>query len=45
MNNSIDIGILVVGYGVYIVALNWMYIKEYIKDSKGVIRRGTEWPD
>jgi hypothetical protein len=45
MNNSIDIGILVVGYVVYIVALNWMYIKEYLKDSKGVIRRGTEWPD
>ena len=32
---------------VYIVCMNWMYIREYKtpKDikRKGVIRRGTEW--
>ena len=38
------IGVVMIGYIVYNVMLNWMYIKEYIKD-KGVIRRGMEWPD
>jgi hypothetical protein len=46
MNEDIHI---VIGIGMYIgynVALNWMYIREYIKDKdKGVIRRGNEWPD
>jgi hypothetical protein len=45
MNEDISIGIGMIGYGVYIVILNWMYIKEYIKDNKGVIKRGNEWPD
>jgi hypothetical protein len=45
MNDDLYIGIGMIGYGVYIVTLNWMYIKEYIKDNKGVIRRGNEWPD
>jgi hypothetical protein len=44
MNEDISIGIGMIGYGVYIVILNWMYIKEYIKDT-GVIKRGNEWPD
>ena len=36
--------LITVGYIVYNVVLNWMYIKEYL--GKGnVIRRGTEWPD
>ena len=38
---SIEIGVFM--YIVYNVALNWMYIKEYI--NKGVIKRGNEWPD
>ena len=46
MNEDIHI---VIGIGMYIgynVALNWMYIREYIKDKdKGVIRRGEEWDD
>ena len=43
---DIEMGILTVGYIVWIVLLNWMYIREWIKDNdKGVIRRGTEWPD
>ena len=29
-------------YIVYIVGINWSYIKEYSK-GKGVIRRGNEW--
>ena len=44
MNEDISIGIGMIMYGVYIVILNWMYIKEYIKDT-GVIKRGNEWPD
>ncbi len=45
MYNEIQIGIILVGYIVWIVILNWVYIKEYIKDKKGVIKRGNEWPD
>jgi hypothetical protein len=44
MNEDLYIGVVMVGYIVYNVMLNWMYIKEYIKDT-GVIRRGNEWPD
>ena len=44
MNEDVHIVMITVGYIVYNVLLNWMYIKEYIKD-KGVIRRGMEWPD
>jgi hypothetical protein len=44
MNEDLYIGIGMIMYGVYIVILNWMYIKEYIKDT-GVIKRGNEWPD
>jgi hypothetical protein len=44
MNEDIHIVIGMIMYGVYIVLLNWMYIKEYLKDNP-VIRRGTEWPD
>ncbi len=40
-----EIGVITVGYIVYNVLLNWMYIKEYIGDNKGVIRRGEEWPE
>ena len=39
------IGILTIGYIVWIVGMNWMYIKEYLHNTKGVIKRGTEWPD
>lgn len=39
-----EMGILAMGYIVWIVCMNWMYIKEYIKDNP-VIRRGNEWPD
>ena len=39
---SIEIGVFM--YIVYNVALNWMYIKEYISKG-GVIKRGNEWPD
>ena len=45
MNEDISIGIGMIMYIGYIVCLNWMYIKEYIKDNKGVIKRGNEWPD
>ena len=46
MNEDLYIGIGMISYGVYIVLLNWVYIKEYLKDKdKGVIKRGTEWPD
>jgi hypothetical protein len=45
MNDGIDIGILTIGYIVYIAALNWVYIKEYLHNDKGVIRRGNEWPE
>ena len=44
MNEDLYIGVVMIGYIVYNVVLNWMYIKEYIKD-KGVIRRGNDWPD
>jgi hypothetical protein len=44
MNEALYIGIGMISYGVYIVLLNWVYIKEWIKD-KGVIKRGNEWPD
>ena len=44
MNEDLYIGVVMIGYIVYNVVLNWMYIKEYIKDT-GVIRRGNEWPD
>ena len=44
MDTEIHIGIGMISYIVYNVVLNWMYIKEYIKD-KGVIRRGNEWLD
>jgi hypothetical protein len=44
MNEAGYIVMITVGYIVYNVLLNWMYIKEYIKD-KGVIKRGNEWPD
>lgn len=39
-----EIVVITVGYVVYNVVLNWMYIKEWIKDNP-VIRRGEEWPD
>ena len=42
MDTEIHIGIGMIAYVVYIVLLNWMYIKEYIKDNKGVIKRGNE---
>jgi hypothetical protein len=46
MDTQIHIVMITVGYVVYNVLLNWMYIKEYIKGmDKGVIRRGNEWPD
>jgi hypothetical protein len=44
MDTEIHIGIGMISYIGYIVCLNWMYIKEWIKD-KGVIKRGNEWPD
>ena len=44
MDTEIHIGIGMIAYIGYIVLLNWMYIKEYIKDT-GVIKRGNEWPD
>jgi len=40
-----EIVVITVGYIVYNVLLNWMYIKEYLHKDKGVIRRGEEWPD
>ena len=42
MNNDMHIGILTIAYIVYIVSLNWMYIKEYLHNTP-VIRRGNEW--
>jgi hypothetical protein len=46
MNETGYIVMITVGYIVYNVMLNWMYIKEYIKGmDKGVIKRGNEWPD
>jgi len=44
MNEDLYIGMGVIGYIGYIVCLNWMYIKEWIKDTP-VIKRGNEWPD
>ena len=44
MDTQIHIVMITIAYVVYNVLLNWMYIKEYIKD-KGVIKRGNEWPD
>jgi hypothetical protein len=43
MDTQIHIVMVTIAYVVYNVLLNWMYIKEYIKDNKGVIRRGNEW--
>jgi len=42
MDTQIHIVMVTIAYVVYNVLLNWMYIKEYIKD-KGVIKRGNEW--
>ena len=39
--NTIEIGIGCGLYILYIVGINWSYIKEY--KSKGVIKRGREW--
>jgi hypothetical protein len=44
MDTEIHIGIGMISYIVYNVVLNWMYIKEYLKDTT-VIKRGNEWPD
>ena len=41
MNNEIELGIGCGLYILYIVGINWSYIREY-KD-KGVIKRGNEW--
>ena len=41
MDTQIHIVMVTISYVVYNVLLNWMYIKEYIKD-KGVIKRGNE---
>jgi hypothetical protein len=39
-----ELMVLTIGYIVWIVGMNWVYIKEYLhKDTKGVIRRGHEW--
>jgi hypothetical protein len=42
--NTIESAIGCMLYIVYIVGINWMYIKEYIKGN-GVIKRGNEWPE
>jgi len=34
MNEDLYIVMITVGYVVYNVLLNWMYIKEYIKDKE-----------
>ena len=39
--NTIESAIGCMLYIVYIVGINWSYLKEY--KSKGVIRRGNEW--
>lgn len=39
--NTIELGIGCGLYIVYIVGINWSYLKEYT--NKGVIRRGWEW--
>ena len=41
-NNEWELGIGCMLYVVYIVGINWSYIKEYTR-SKGVIKRGNEW--
>ena len=41
-NNEWELGIGCLMYIVYIVGINWYYIKEYT-NGKGVIRRGNEW--
>ncbi len=41
MNEDLYIGIGMIGYITYIVLLNWVYIKEYLKDKEG----GNEWPE
>jgi hypothetical protein len=40
-----QMGIIAIGYIVYIVLMNWMYIREYLMDTnkRGVINRGHEW--
>ena len=43
MNNEWELSIGCMLYIVYIVGINWSYIKEYIVDNKGVIKRGNEW--
>jgi len=39
--DTIELGIGCMLYIVYIVGINWSYIKEYT--NKGVIKRGNEW--
>ena len=41
MNNEWELGIGCGLYILYIVGINWSYIREY--KSKGVIKRGNEW--
>ena len=43
--NEMDtqMGIIAIGYIVYIVLMNWMYIREYMDKGNGVIKRGHEW--
>lgn len=43
MNKEYEYGILCMAYIVYIVALNWVYIKEYTQSKGKVIKRGKEW--
>jgi hypothetical protein len=40
-----ELMVLTMGYIVYNVLLNWMYIREYLMDTNkgGVINRGHEW--
>lgn len=38
-----QMGIIAIGYIGYIVLMNWMYIREYLGNDKGVINRGHEW--
>lgn len=42
MDKELELGIGCIMYIVYIVSLNWMYIREYTKGGN-VIRRGGEW--
>jgi hypothetical protein len=44
MDKELELGIIAISYIVYIVLMNWVYIKEYTQ-SKGVIKRGNEWPE